>query len=72
MTVRTYEEIADTTVAQMSVSERKFLNDLLDAPTDDYKRLVVVLDSDGCIFPRQQAALMLRNTPGVAAKLIGG
>jgi hypothetical protein len=65
-----YEEIADRVIVQMSHEERLYLNRLMDEPTNDYKDLVVALNAEGCEFPRQQAALMLRNTPGAAQKII--
>lgn len=65
-----YEQIADRVAVPMTGSEREHMTELLDEPTDDFKALVVALDEDGCQFPKQQAALMLRNTPGVAAKII--
>lgn len=69
--MRRFEEIADRVLAHpVSWDERVFISQLCEEPTQDYKRLVEVLDAEGCEFPRQQAALMLRNTPGVAAKLL--
>jgi hypothetical protein len=64
-----YEAIADRKLVPMSTRERAFLNAMLDKPSADYKALVVAL-ADGCEFPRQQAALMLLNTPSAAHKII--
>jgi hypothetical protein len=65
-----YEEIADRVLVQMSDSERTFLERVLEEPSEDYKLLVLQLEQEGCEFPRQQAALMMRNSPGVARQLI--
>ncbi len=67
-----YEEIADLRVGLMSGPERDYLGRLLDEPTEEYKALVVTLHAGGCEFPKQQAALMLRNSPGVARALVDG
>lgn len=66
MMIERFEDVADKVVVPMSDAERKFLTRLLKEPSDDYKILVVRLAEEGCEFPNQQAALMLRNTPGAA------
>lgn len=69
--MRPFEQIADRIIAgPVSWSERVYISELCEAPTEDFKRLVQILDAEGCEFPRQQAALMLRNTPGVARRLL--
>jgi hypothetical protein len=58
-----YGEIADEVIVEMSQEERLYLNQLMDEPGPEYKLLVEALWQEGCKFPRQQAALMLRNSP---------
>jgi hypothetical protein len=67
---RWFTELADEVLVPMNRDERAHLASLLDEPSDDFKRLAELLSRDGCKFPKQQAALMLFNTPGVAAKLL--
>lgn len=69
--VRPYEQIADQmAMLVLTPRERAALVAALDEPTDDFKRLAQILDCEGCNFPKAQAALMLLNTPGAAAKLL--
>jgi len=70
MAERSYSAISDRVIVPMSSVERDFLSRLRDEPSEEYKLLVVCLDREGCKFPCQQAALMLRNTPGAARALI--
>lgn len=65
-----YSGLADSCVIQMTGGERADVVRMLDAPTWQFKQLALALQADGCTFPKQQAALMLRNTPAVAAKLL--
>jgi hypothetical protein len=65
-----FEEIRDAVVIDMTIEERQFLLRLANAPTDDFACLVEFLHREGCEFPRQQAALILRNSPGQAADLL--
>ena len=68
--MRPYSSIGDQQIVPMNGAERDFLLDLLAKPTADFMQLVRILDHDGCLFPLQQAALMLRNTPGAAHALL--
>lgn len=65
-----YDEIADEFIVPMSHEERLYLNRLLDEPKGEYRLLAEALWQEGCKFPRQQAALLLRNAPGDARRLI--
>ena len=61
----------DTVAVMMSTEEETFLRVLLNKPTVNYIALVELLRRrDECKFAKQQAALMLRNTPGAAAHLL--
>lgn len=71
--MRSFEEISDRVIAgPVSDEERRFIAGLCDAPTEDFMWLVERLDADGCEFPKQQAALMLRNVPAIAKRLLDG
>jgi hypothetical protein len=65
-----YDTIADKRIVPMSAEEREYLYYMLDERGSEYQALVVALHREGCEFPKQQAALMLRNTPGAAHRLI--